>query len=161
MKKHIRLISTDDDNVNKIGFFDLCLVYASRVDFKTSLYRNSCRIDPNPFVPTTGEKWHTAYVRISADEYLWEVYQSPKHGKVLLLRNRNGGLEIASYGTTKASGSYIEIHVASGGINPEWAGSMGCITLPKPFFKSFIALFNDKEQGTLTVVRPIKTVAQK
>ena len=152
MSKHIKLIGTDDDNVNHIGYFDLLFVYESKKATK-SIFQSQCRCDPNPFDPKTTETWSQVYIRVIADDYLWEVYQSPTKGKVLLLRNRMGGIEIATTGK-KSTGEYIEIHAGGiGSKNPEWPGSKGCFTLPKTSFPSFIALFKQGEKGTLTLAR--------
>ena len=111
------------------------------------LYRGAIRVEPNPYDPqdpTIG--WDQKYFRLAAGIYSWQMYNSPKHGRVPMLIG-----EVPGCGSKK-TGTYIEFHPEE---SDEWPGSAGCQTIPKRDWPEFISHFEKNDFGFYELERTL------
>ena len=132
-------------NPEKLGYNDLVRVYEN----DNMIFGCSGSAFPNPFHPTNNKTYKELnYGIVASGVYKWSVYQSPKFGKVLLLNN---GKNVTCRNRDNPM-TYCEIH--SGGFkskNPDWRGSVGCLTISPVIWEYFINLFGEAETGYLEV----------
>jgi hypothetical protein len=134
------------------GYLDTLVIVDS--DGVTLLHNGPCSACPNPYRPSDKAPWDKAYAWIACtpnDMPLdWKCWESPKHGKCLLINNGSGVR--TRYPNVNHSGDYlataIEMHM---GYSRAWRGSAGCIVYP-PDIADLIDFFEIGETGKLEIV---------
>jgi hypothetical protein len=131
---------------NQPGYLDKIVI----LDEGGILYHGPCSCCPNPYRPSDNTPWQKAYAWIACGVVEWQCWESPKHGKCLLLNN--GKKVITRFPNINQSAWYfateVEIHM---GYAKDWRGSAGCITYP-PDIADMIDFFEIGEKGKLEII---------
>ena len=119
------------------------------------------RAAPDPFVWDDQAKlWRQAFGFAAPGEYPWECWNSPKHGKCLMLEplpDGTGGLiggPVATrYPDANNGGQWIarsvEVHT---GFKVTWAGSKCCLTISPVVADEWWANFQIHDSGLLRII---------
>lgn len=129
---------------------------------KTVVFGSHASTCPNPYrlnISGFPKPWHMLYGWIAEGNYTFKCMKHSKFGKCLLV-NDGGNVE-SCVPNPRHNGEKVlsEIFVHQGGIkskNPNWRGSMGCLTLHINDYQNFIACFRIGEVGKLVVKRLIE-----
>jgi hypothetical protein len=115
------------------------------------------RRPPNPYKRLEdGSKiaWSELYAFIAPGEYNWRCWDSPKHGKCLLL-NEGGAVPTANANPNhdfKNAAYNIEVHQA---YSMSWPGSAGCTTIKYDDWDDFIRLFREGDTGKIAYIEKV------
>ena len=106
--------------------------------------------NPNPVHPGTLAKWQTVYAQIALGTYNYACFNSPKHGKCLMLNGLaaipttlpNMNPQTANPGMNTAED--VEVHC---GFSDGWRGSEACQTVFPEDWPDFVGYFAMGDTG--------------